>query len=276
MAANQDIYAVLAQANSLRLQQASNESGAYDNPTLGARVLSLSEASAPANSQEVARALATPQSPADPRWARRLPPPPCESCGMDHRGNRVYDHQYVHPRDLEEAQRLVDQYGNQIQQTQGTSPTPIRAGVERKIVNRVAIYDSRSGYVVKVESPPEWDDVPGSKTPMDRDEIKMLLRVLRGLGVRVKNNSEDEFEEEEKGRDISRDPELREPAQGEPARAAGGAHRSAEDAQREWQELLPGTTPPSLEPAHSDGATRADTDRQPTRTARSARTRKAG
>jgi hypothetical protein len=264
---------VLAQANSLRLQQASAESGAYDNPTLGARVLSLAEASAPANSQEVARALNTPQSPADPRWNRRLPPPPCESCGMDHRGNRVYDHQYVHPRELEEAQRLVDQYGNQIPPAAGQSPTPIRAGVEREIVNRVAIYDSRMGYVVKVESPPEWDDVPGTKTPMDRDEIKKMLRMLRGLGVKVKNNSEDEFEEEERG--ASRDAESGEHAPRNTERPSVGAQRSAEDAQREWQELLPGTTPPSLEPAHSDGATGADPNGQADRAPRRGRARKA-
>ena len=262
--ANADIYGILAQAANLRVQQASAESGAYDNPTLGARVLSLEEASAPMRDQSIGRALSTPQSPADPRWARRLPPPPCEACAMDHRGNRVYDHQYVHPRDADAAREYIEAHGDALPSNITQMPTQgARGGVEREIVNRIAIYDSRTGYVVKVEAPPEWDDV--RKVKMDRPTLTALLPLLAALGVRVKNNSEDEFDEPEHGQ----------PTQPASARPESGANRSEADVAREWQELLPGTTPPSLEPVDADGAKRQDSDRPDAATPRRGRARKA-
>src|SRR5438132_6791859 len=104
---------------------------------------------------------------------------------------------------------------------------------------------------------------------MDRDQLKLTLRVLKALGVRVKNNSEDEFEED------GRVDQLRSDQEAAPARTGDGPRRSAEEAAREWAELLPGSDAPSPEPAHTDGDERPDTAGQAPRTPHRARSRKA-
>lgn len=126
-----------------------------------------------------------PKSPADPRYRYRIPPPACAKCGNDHLPNRSYDHPWS---DGQPQEAPVETNGVAYAQS-----TPNSAYVPQG--RRVAIYDGRTGYVVKVEEAPDWDDV--AKIKMDANTLKSVLPLLRALKVKIKNNSEDFDELEE-------------------------------------------------------------------------------
>lgn len=126
-----------------------------------------------------------PQSPADPRFRLRIPPPSCAKCGNDHRPNLSYDHQY----DDGSAKEAAPVIEAPVVVNGAAYPSQLPSPPAR----RVAIYDSRTGYIIKVEEAPDWDDV--AKIKMDKATLAAVLPLLRALKVRVKNNSEDDFDE---------------------------------------------------------------------------------
>ena len=140
----------------------------------------------------------------------------------------------------------------------GGQSIPQSAYVSGGVGRRVAIYDSRTGYIVKVEQAPDWDDV--TKHKMDEATLWAILPVLKALGVKIKNNSEDDFDE-------GGDADAAQSGQGgqrvAPSVAARAA-RSAEAITAGWSELLPGTTPPSLESAAATGGLGPDPERSET------------
>jgi hypothetical protein len=266
---NLDVHALLAQVRGMGFDPASDVEldGEVNVPY---RELSLAQLSSEQRDEQVVKALHTPQSASDPRWAARMPKPPCEQCHGDHKGNRSYNHQYVHPIEVQRAlehMARVEAEGGIPQPAYANQPTPIRQGVEREIVNRVAIYDSRTDYIVKVESPPEWDDVV--KRKLTREQVMAVMPLLKALGVKIKNNSEDEFEEDSCANQSGADSQ---PAN---AGAHNGPRRSAEEAKREWAALLGDTVTSAPEPAPEHGDVGEDSNGQAARAPRRGRARKA-
>lgn len=104
---------------------------------------------------------------------------------------------------------------------------------------RVAVYVGRGdAFVLKVEeNPPDWDDVYTRK--MSREQVLLVLPVLRVLGIKIKDLTGGELDDQ-----LAED-RLR-------AAASAGTRRSAEEAAREYRELL-GEDPPTLGTAGGSG-----------------------
>lgn len=189
----------------------------------------LSEASPVSSTGRDVREL--PQSPADPRFRYRIPQPACSKCGRDHHPNKSYDHSWQGDQTEETAAPMTS-----YTESAANGLASPAASAQR----RVAVYVGRGdAFVLKVEeNPPDWDDVYTRK--MSREQVLLVLPVLRVLGIKIKDLTGGELDDDQLAEDRPR------------AAASAGTRRSAEEAAREYRELL-GEDPPTLGTAGGSG-----------------------
>lgn len=119
----------------------------------------------------------------------KIPPPPCALCAQDHQPGRTYDHEYRHPGDL-----VLTPGGQYMPVPSETAVAPsvatpgVTAGTQR-----VNIIPGRGEdvFILSIEEAPDWDLRDSWK--LTASEILPMLPILRGLGVKVRDNTAGEL-----------------------------------------------------------------------------------
>lgn len=136
---------------------------------------------------EAKRLNAIANMPGQPGWRAKVQPPEPDETTVST------------PPDEDLTQNILDRM-RQMAPSPGP-PAPNGPGVPA-IGNRIAVYYARAaGFVVCVESPPEWDIV--QRFQYNEAEALAVVRVCRALGIKVKDTT-GELSDGELGKDNDR------------------------------------------------------------------------
>jgi hypothetical protein len=136
--------------------------------------------------------------PGSPGYLSRIPPPACAVCGGDHVPGHIYNHEYQREAAESEAMSAVNGAivpASSVQQL----PSPTTTVLPVVPAQRVNIIPGRGedAFIVGIEAAPDWDLVDSWK--LTTDQLLPMLPILRGLGVKIRDNTAGELKSLEMG-----------------------------------------------------------------------------